>query len=47
MPTEFRFEDLDLREEPATPGREKETDYTGAQPVHGAPIPTTTRACCV
>ncbi|MEA2666506.1 MAG: hypothetical protein QOI11_3450, partial [Candidatus Eremiobacteraeota bacterium] len=47
MPTEFRFDDLDLREEPATPAREKEIYYNGASPVHGAPIPTTTKACCV
>ena len=46
MPTEFRFDDIDLREEPETPGREQDTIYSNP-PANALPIPTTTKACCV
>ncbi len=45
--TEFRFDDLDLREEPATQAREPRVAYTGAPPANGAPNTTTTLVCCV
>ena len=46
--TEFRFDDLDLREEAASPAREQDTTYSNAPAAHGnLPIFTTTHACCV
>jgi hypothetical protein len=45
--TELRFDDLDLREEAAVPARETRVAYSGAPPVNGAPVPTTTLTCCV
>lgn len=43
---ELRFDDIDLREEPASAGREQDTIYSNA-PANGLPLPTTSKACCV
>ena len=45
--TEFRFDDLDLREDPAPAAREQDTTYSNA-PAYGDPAMfTTTHVCCV
>ncbi|MEA2666502.1 MAG: hypothetical protein QOI11_3446 [Candidatus Eremiobacteraeota bacterium] len=43
---ELRFDDIDLREEPASSAREQDTIYSNP-PAMLDPAPTTTRACCV
>jgi len=47
MPTEFRFDDLDLREEPVTPGRDKAEDSTSMPALNDATTYQCTRICCV
>ncbi len=51
--SEFRFDDLDLREEPCTADSAQSTVYnTGAPPLHGGAdlqisFKTCTQICCV
>jgi hypothetical protein len=47
MPTEFRFDDIDLREEPASAAHAESVVYSNP-PVKGdLAIFTTTHVCCV